>query len=70
VRHDPVTGKRFGHAGIPDLVEFFSRFTRRIVFTHFGSWFYANIAESIKKISSMSDGVRVSAARDGMVIQL
>ena len=68
VRHDPVTGKRFGHAGIPDLVEFFSRFTRRIVVTHFGSWFYADIAESRRKIARLGDDARVSAARDGMVI--
>jgi hypothetical protein len=40
VRVDAETGVRFGHAGVPDLVELFRRFTRRIVITHFGSWFY------------------------------
>lgn len=68
VRRDPATGKRFGHAGIPDLVEFFSRFTRRIVITHFGSWFYGDIAESRRRIARLGDGARVRAARDGMVI--
>ena len=70
VRIDPRTGKRFGHAGIPDLVEFFARFTRRIVLTHFGSWFYADVARSVRRISALSDGVRVSAARDGQRIVL
>jgi hypothetical protein len=70
VRRDPATGKPFGHAGIPDLVDFFQRFTRRIVITHFGSWFYADIADSIRRIARLSDGAEVSAARDGMVLRL
>ncbi|HEY9225208.1 MAG TPA: MBL fold metallo-hydrolase [Gemmatimonadaceae bacterium] len=70
VRVDPKTGKRFGHAGIPDLVDLFSRFTRRIVFTHFGSWFYADIAESIRRIEALGNGVKVGAARDGLVIRV
>ena len=70
VRTDRRTGKRFGHAGIPDLVEFFGRFTRRIVFTHFGSWFFADIDGAVRRISALSDGVRVSAARDGQRIDL
>jgi phosphoribosyl 1,2-cyclic phosphodiesterase len=67
VRTDPATGRRFGHAGIPDLVSFFSHFTDRILITHFGSWFYANTALSRRRIASLSDRVRVSAARDRMV---
>jgi ribonuclease BN (tRNA processing enzyme) len=70
VRTDPASGKRFGHAGIPNLIEFFRPFTARIVITHFGSWFYKDIAVSIREIASLGDGVRTSAARDGMVIDL
>lgn len=70
VRHDPTTGKRFGHAGIPDLVAFFRRFTRRIVVVHYGSWFYADVAGSIRRIESLGNGVRVTAASDGMIIHL
>lgn len=70
VRVDPATGQKFGHAGIPDLVDFFRRFTRRIVFTHFGSWFYKDIRGSIRKIESLGDGLRVTAAYDGLVIRL
>ncbi|HEU5185226.1 MAG TPA: MBL fold metallo-hydrolase [Gemmatimonadaceae bacterium] len=68
VRVDAATGRRFGHAGIPDLVAFFSPFTRRIVITHFGGWFYSDIAASRRRIAALSDGARVTAARDGMVV--
>jgi glyoxylase-like metal-dependent hydrolase (beta-lactamase superfamily II) len=70
VRTDPASGRRFGHAGIPDLVELFRPFTRRIVITHFGSWFYRDIPASVRRIASLGDGVRTSAARDGMVIEI
>ena len=68
VRTDPATGRRFGHAGIPDLVEFFRRFTHRIVVTHFGSWFYENIPAARRRIAALSDGARLSAAYDGMIL--
>ena len=70
VRQDRATGRRFGHAGIPDLVAFFRRFTRRIVITHFGSWFYADVAKSARRVAALGDGVRVSAADDGTIIRV
>jgi len=71
VRRDPETGKRFGHAGIPDLVAFFRRFTSRIVFTHFGSWFYTDAARSTRQIALLGDDdIDVTAAWDGMILEL
>jgi ribonuclease BN (tRNA processing enzyme) len=70
VRIDPVTGRPFGHTGIPNLVELFRPFTSRIVITHFGSWFYRDIPASIRQIAALGDGVRTSAARDGLVINI
>ncbi len=70
VRTDPASGRLFGHAGIPDLIEFFSRFTSRIVITHFGSWFYRDIPASIRRIAALGGDVRTSAARDGLVIKV
>ena len=70
VRTDPASGKPFGHTGIPNLIEFFRPFTSRIVITHFGSWFYKDIPASIQRIASLGDGVRTSAARDGLVINV
>ncbi len=70
VRIDPASGRPFGHTGIPNLIEFFRPFTSRIVITHFGSWFYKDIPASIQQIASLGDGVRTSAARDGLVINI
>ena len=70
VRIDRRTGRAFGHAGIPDLVELFARFTRRIVVMHYGSWFYENIPASRSRIASFGDGLHVIAARDGMIVNL
>jgi ribonuclease BN (tRNA processing enzyme) len=70
VRTDPASGRRFGHTGIPDLIDLFRPFTRRIIITHFGSWFYRDIPASIRRIASLGDGVRTSAARDGLVVHI
>lgn len=70
IRADPESGERFGHAGIPDLVRFFKPFTQTIVITHFGSWFYKDIAASIRKVEALGDGTRVIAAYDGFTIGL
>jgi ribonuclease BN (tRNA processing enzyme) len=70
VRIESGTGEPFGHNGIPDLIEFFSRFSRRIIVTHFGTWFFKNVSKSRQKIESFSDSVRVIPAYDGMVVDL
>lgn len=70
VRLDPESGKRYGHRGITDLVEFFRPFTRCIVIVHFGSWFYRNVEESVRKVEALGNTVRVIAGRDGMVIDV
>jgi ribonuclease BN (tRNA processing enzyme) len=71
VRKDPETGRLYGHNGIPDLVRLFQEYTGRIVFTHFGSWFYKDIAEARKKITSMSSKhTKVEASRDGEIFQV
>ena len=40
IREDAATGRPIGHNGIPDLVQFFSRFTNFIIITHYGTWFF------------------------------
>lgn len=69
VRRDG-NGRPHGHNGIPDLVRLFSPVAKRIVFTHFGSWFFHDVDDSIRRISSLSNASTVEAARDGMVIEL
>jgi ribonuclease BN (tRNA processing enzyme) len=68
VRKDAKTGAPVGHNGIPDLVRFFGRFTKRIVVTHYGTWFYKDIPRSLRWIQSLGNGVRVMAAHDGMSV--
>jgi glyoxylase-like metal-dependent hydrolase (beta-lactamase superfamily II) len=70
VRTDPASGRPFGHTGIPNLIELFRPFTSRIVVTHFGSWFYKDIAAARRRIASLGDGIRTSAARDGLVVRI
>lgn len=69
VRRDE-RGRPHGHTGIPDLVRFFSPFTPRIVFTHFGSWFFRDVDDSVRTIEALSGASSVEAAHDGMVIEL
>jgi ribonuclease BN (tRNA processing enzyme) len=70
VRRDPVTGRPHGHTGIPDLVELFSPLSRKIVFTHFGSWFYKDIPSSVQKIRSLDQGTPVEVAEDGLDMEV
>jgi ribonuclease BN (tRNA processing enzyme) len=70
VRIDPDSGERYGHTGIPDLVDFFRPFAKCIVITHFGSWFYKNIDVSIRKVEALGEGARVVAAYDGLTMNI
>lgn len=70
VRTNPSSGRRFGHAGLPDLIDFFRGYTQRIVVMHFGSWFYHDIPAARRRIAALGDGVSVTAAHDGRVVVL
>lgn len=68
VRRDPQTGQIYGHTGIPDLVNFFKKFTNKIVITHFGSWFFKDIAAAKKKIKKLAKKhqVEIMVGYDGL----
>ncbi|MDW7774150.1 MAG: MBL fold metallo-hydrolase [Desulfobulbaceae bacterium] len=72
IRHRKESGEIFGHAGIPDLIDYFSRFCSHIVLVHFGSWFYRNIKAARQKIHrlALQHNVRIDAAHDGMEIEV
>jgi ribonuclease BN (tRNA processing enzyme) len=70
IRLDARTREPFGHNGIPDLVKFFSGFTHCIIVTHFGTWYFRDIPKSRRKIESLSNGVRVIPAYDGMFLDV
>lgn len=70
IRREKGTGKIYGHNGIPDLVDLFRDFTDRIIFTHFGSWFYKDILNSKREIEALGNGVKVASAYDGSVVEI
>lgn len=63
--------KIFGHTGIPDLIRLLSPHTSKIVFVHFGSWFFKDLKESRKTLKSMEhEGLEIIPAHDGMEIEI
>lgn len=62
--------KLYGHTGIPNLIKFFSPFTKHILFIHFGSWFYENIHESRRKLNELAKAynITIHVGYDGMTI--
>ncbi|MGQ0703419.1 MAG: MBL fold metallo-hydrolase [Gemmatimonadales bacterium] len=72
VRRDPRTGRRFGHAGLADLVRQLARLTPRIIVTHLGSWFYRDPAGARRKVRGLGrmHGVEARIAWDGITINL
>ncbi|NYT07327.1 MAG: hypothetical protein GKC05_03615, partial [Methanomicrobiales archaeon] len=71
IRRDAGSGTLYGHNGIPDLVRLFAPYTTRILFVHFGSWFFEDIGAAEEKIAALGEeyGVSVMAARDGMELE-
>jgi ribonuclease BN (tRNA processing enzyme) len=53
VKKDLETHKLYGHNGIPNLIRFFQPYTKLVLLTHFGSWFYQNVKESRKKLKDL-----------------
>jgi ribonuclease BN (tRNA processing enzyme) len=63
----------YGHAGVPNLIRFFKRFTSTIVLIHFGSWFYdLGAQKSRAKLTKIGrdNGVEVIVGYDGKVIHI
>ena len=64
IRRDKKTGEIYGHSGIPNLYDLFSKLgAKKIVFTHFGSWMMHNPKEGEEKIKKLGENVEV--ANDG-----
>lgn len=72
VRTDRKSGRQFGHGGIPDLIAFFARFTRRIVFTHLGAWFYRDPLCARQRVAELGQiyDLDVRLAWDGMRLEI
>jgi ribonuclease BN (tRNA processing enzyme) len=72
VRKDKETGRLYGHNGIPDLIHLFAEFTDRILFVHFGGWFFRDISGAREKIRALGEerGVEARVTRDGEKLDL
>jgi ribonuclease BN (tRNA processing enzyme) len=72
VRRHPQSDKPYGHTGIPDLIRLFKPHTDRIILTHFGSWFFADVKRSRLAIASLAKlhNIELIAAYDGMTIDV
>ncbi len=72
IRRDRATGRAFGHAGVPNLIELFRGCARNILFVHFGSWFYGAAAKSRRTLEALGrkSGVNVLAGYDGYELDL
>jgi len=71
IRRDK-SGKIYGHAGIPNLIRLFSRFSKNILFMHFGSWFYKDAEIGKQKIEKLGEEntIKTIVGYDGMEIDL
>lgn len=69
---DKETGQLYGHTGIPNLINMFKEYTRRILFVHFGGWFFESPEQSIEKLKDIGreNHVNIIAGQDGVEIEL
>lgn len=66
-----TNGKVYGHAGIRELVKFFRKFSDKIIFTHFGSWFVKDVERGKMKIRLLKKkNVDIIPAHDGYVVKM
>lgn len=60
----------YGHTGIPDLIRLLGHLAPRMLFTHFGEWFYADVEAGPQKIRDFQTRniSELIPAHDGFVI--
>lgn len=72
VRFHEDTGEPYGHTGIPDLIKLFSPYTKKIVLTHFGEWFFKDLEVSLQKIKDLGNemGMELIVGYEGLTLEL
>ncbi|HET9826586.1 MAG TPA: MBL fold metallo-hydrolase, partial [Chitinophagaceae bacterium] len=59
-------GEKFGHAGIPELIQLFRKHTQRIILTHFGTWFIKDPVAGRKKLKCLEQqDLKIEIPADG-----
>lgn len=68
IRRDKITGKIWGHNGIPDLIHLLKRFTKKILLVHFGKWFLDDIKKGKEEIKNLAkkEKIEILTGYEGM----
>jgi len=66
VKRDKITGRIYGHNGLPDIIRLFRDHCRRIILVHFGAWFYKDARRARAEIRKLgrANGISVEAGYD------
>lgn len=66
------SGAIYGHAGIPNLIHLFKKFTNTMIFMHFGAWFYKDIPKARRTFAKLAkqNGIEIIVGYDGLAIEL
>jgi ribonuclease BN (tRNA processing enzyme) len=72
VRRQKETGKIYGHTGIPNLMHLFKPYTHKMLFVHFGAWFYKDIKKARKTIQKLAkeNDLNAIVGYDGLEIEI
>lgn len=63
--------KIYGHTGVPNLIRSLTPYTQKILFSHYGEWFFEDIPKAIEYLKGIAPkGVKIIAAHDGMLVQI
>lgn len=72
IRRDKATQQIYGHTGIPNLIRLFCPYASKILFMHFGSWFYRSPKASRKKLLDLGKKYQIPVliGYDGMDLSI
>lgn len=63
--------KIYGHTGIPDLIRILGPLTDRMVFSHYGEWFFEDVENNLEKLKEFSSSdLEIIPAHDGFEIEI
>lgn len=64
--------KLYGHTGVPNLIHLFKNYTNKMLFIHFGSWFFEDIEKSKMDFEELAkeNGIEIIVGYDGLEIEI
>ncbi len=72
VRRKKETGQIYGHTGVPNIIRMFKKYTSKILFIHFGAWFYKDIRKARKKFKALAheNDIEIIVGYDGLELTI